>query len=126
MCATKWRLGLILIVLMTMAWSTACTSLQVLPLGEAPPQTSSMRVGERVRVTTKGGEKQHFKVTAIEADALVGGKARVRYDDIAVLEVRQPDKAKTTILVVAATIGGILVIAGAVEAAGAVAGLEAL
>lgn len=79
MCATKWQRGLALIVLMNMAWTTACTSLQVVPLGDAPAQTLAVRIGESVRVTTKVREKRDFKVTAFEADALVGVEARVRY-----------------------------------------------
>ena len=117
MRTTKWQQSLILVVLMNMAWTTGCTSLQPVPLGDAPPQTLSVPVGEQVRVTRKDGSKQSFKVTAVEPDALVGDNVRVRYDEIATLEVRQRDRDKSIGLLVVSMIGAVVVTAILLEAA---------
>jgi hypothetical protein len=73
-------------------------------------------VGQRVRITMKDGQTQEFKVVAIEPDALVGKKVRVRYDEIDVLEVRQPDKDKTILMTGLAVVGGIFLTVALVEA----------
>ena len=111
MQATKWQRSLILFVLMNMAWTTGCTSLQAVPVGDDPPQTLPVAVGQSVRITTKDGHKESFKVTAVEPDALVGEKVRVRYEDIAVLEVRQNDQGKSIALIAASVLGAAVVTA---------------
>lgn len=124
MCATRWQRGLALIVLVNMAWTTACTSLQVVPLGDAHPQTFPVPVAPSARVTTKGDEEQDSKVSTVTADALLAARPRVRYDDIAAVELRQRDQDKTNGLVLAAVIGGLLLTAAALSQMGGLAPLE--
>jgi hypothetical protein len=111
MDASKWQQGLVLIVLMNMAWTTGCTSLQAVSVGDNPPQTLPVAVGQSVRITTKDGRKESFKVTAVEPDALVGQKVRVRYEEIAVLEVRQNDQGKSIALIAVSVLGAAVVTA---------------
>lgn len=116
MQATKRQRSLVLIVLMNMAWTSACTTLHETPVGNSPPQSLSVQVGERVRITMKDGRKEEFKVVAVEQDALVGKKVRVRYEDIDVLEVRQRDQEKTGVLTALAIVGGVFLTVAIVEA----------
>jgi hypothetical protein len=96
---------------------SGCTTLRSVPV-PAPGQSSqtvSVKVGDKVEVQTKSGEKLAFTVTAIEPEALVGkakeavNEMRVRYQDIASLQVERVDKVRTTVAVVAI----IVVLAGA-------------
>jgi len=79
---------------------SGCTSLRTTPLPGAPGQTPAIRLGDDVRVQTKTGQTSNFKVTAVEPDALAGTGVRIKYDDMAGLQVRQLDALKTTLLVV--------------------------
>jgi hypothetical protein len=87
---------------------TACTSLQGVPLpgADQPTATPAVNVGETVEVTTRAGETHRFKVTAVEADALVGEGVRVPYQDMTSLQAMRPDPAQNGL--VAWVIGGIL------------------
>ena len=85
-----------------------CTTLRSVPVpgpGQSS-QTVAVKVGDNVELQTKSGEKLAFTVTAIEPEALVGkakkavNEMRVRYQDIASLQVERPDKVATTELVV--------------------------
>ena len=96
-----------------------CTTLCSVPVpgpGQSG-QTVAVKVGDKVQVQTKGGEKLAFTVTAIEPEVLVGkgskaaNEMRVRYQDIASLQVKRPDKVGTTELVVAILlilVGGVI------------------
>ena len=117
MRASRWQQIPVLIVMMNMMWTTGCTSLQVVPVGDDPPQTLPVAVGQSVRITTKDGRKEDFKVTAIQPDALVGKEVRVRYEDIAVLEVKQNDQAKSIGLIVVSVIAAAVVTAVLLDAA---------
>jgi hypothetical protein len=72
-------------------------------------QVPPVAVGEEVSVTTVDGQKLKFKVTGVEPDALAGAGVRVRYSDIAKLEVRRHDRNETGTVV--AVVGGALVVA---------------
>ncbi|HSD75565.1 MAG TPA: hypothetical protein VLB75_12415 [Steroidobacteraceae bacterium] len=97
-----------LLVTMNLAWTSACTSMQSVPMpGHA--QVPAVAVGEEVSVTRVDGQKLTFKVTAVEPDALVGAGVRVRYQDIAKLEVRRHDRNETGTVV--AVLGGAVMIA---------------
>jgi len=92
---------------------TGCTSLHTTAVPGAPGQVSAIRPGDAVQVQTKAGQTSSFKVTAVESDALTGTGVRIKYDDMAGLQVRRPDMMKTGLLVV-------LVAASAVVVAGMV------
>ncbi len=76
-------IALVITLLFTL---TACTSLQGVPVPHEPGKTPAVKVGETVEVTNSKGEKLKFKVTAVEADALVGKDVRVPYAEIASLQ----------------------------------------
>jgi hypothetical protein len=96
-----------LVVALSCAWTSACTSMHTVPVPgtQVPP----VAVGEEVSVTTVDGQKLKFKVTGVEPDALAGAGVRVRYSDIAKLEVRRHDRNETGTVV--AVVGGALVVA---------------
>ncbi|HSC08640.1 MAG TPA: hypothetical protein VLD59_17580 [Steroidobacteraceae bacterium] len=96
-----------LLVAAILVWTSGCTSMQTVPM--PGKQVPAVAVGEKVSVTTVDGQKLAFKVTAIEPDALVGNGIRVRYQDIAKLEVRRHDRNETGTVV--AVVGGALVVA---------------
>ncbi len=105
---------------------SGCVSLHsVPPPVPGQPQTVSVKVGDKVEVQTKGGERLAFTVTAVESEAFVGkalaagSEIRVRYQDIATLQVRRVDKVPTIVAVVLC----LVVVAGvAVAASGGIMG----
>jgi hypothetical protein len=90
---------------------TACTSLQAVsvPSGETPPSLPDVKVGDKVVITTKAGQKKTFAVAAVEADALVGEGIRIAYADMATLGVKHIRKGATT--AVALVVAFILLVA---------------
>lgn len=85
---------------------SGCVSLRSVPLpAPGPSATVAAKVGDQVRVQTRGGETFEFKVTAVEPDALVGKDRRVRYEEISGLQVRHLDKLRTGGAVVGTTLG---------------------
>ncbi len=105
-----WRRAFAVLLAASLIGTSACTSLHVVPLSGTTAPTPAVEVGDRVVVTRKSGEQQEFKVTGIEADALVGVQTRVAYDDISRLEVRRVDKGKTAGLV-SLIVGTVLLVA---------------
>lgn len=103
---SQWKDIVALLVAVNLVWTSACTSMQTVPMPPAGPQVPAVAVGEEVSVTQVDGRTVSFKVTAVEPDALVGGDVRVRYEDIARLEVRRPDQGETSAVV--AVFGGVL------------------
>jgi hypothetical protein len=97
-----------LIVAKNLVWVSGCTSMQSVPM-PGTQRVPAVTVGEEVSVTRVDGQKLRFKVTAVEPDALVGTQVRVRYQDIAKLEVRRHDRNETGTVV--AVVGGALVLA---------------
>lgn len=95
---------------------SACTSLHITAVPISSAQTLEVKAGQRVRVTGKLGDRTHFRVTAVESDALRGANHHVRFADIALLEVRRFDKRKTVVLVTA--VAGLVLIAVAQVAHG--------
>jgi hypothetical protein len=96
-----------LVMALNCVWTSACTSMHAVPV--PGKQVPAVTVGEEVAVTTVDGQKLKFKVTAVEPDALVGAGVRVRYLDIAKLEVRRHDRNETGTVV--AVVSGALVVA---------------
>ena len=97
-----------LLVAMSFVGTSACTSMQSVQMPGAT-QVPAVAVGEEVSVSRVDGQKLKFKVTAVEPDALVGAEVRVRYQDIAKLEVRRHDRNETGTVV--AIVSGALVLA---------------
>lgn len=90
---------------------SGCVSMQsVPPPVPGQPQTVSVKIGDKVNVQTKSGEKLAFTVTAIEPEALVGkakaavNEMRVHYQDIASLQVERVDKVRTAVVVVVSVV----------------------
>jgi hypothetical protein len=67
----------------------ACSSFRGVPLPEVPTQRPAVQVGDRVRVTTRNGERLKFIVTAVDASALRGPDLRVSNREISMLEVQR-------------------------------------
>ena len=84
---------------------TGCVSMRSVPLPVSgqPAQTVAVKVGDKVQVQTKSGETFVFKVTSVESDTLVGkvdplGKeVRIKYQDIASLQVERVDAVRTSL-----------------------------
>jgi hypothetical protein len=95
---------------------TGCVSMRSVPLPVSgqPAQTVAVKVGDKVQVQTKSGETFVFKVTSVESDTLVGkvdplGKeVRIKYQDIASLQVERVDAVRTSL----AGVGTVLIIVG--------------
>ncbi len=103
---SRWKGIVALLVAVNLVWTSACTSLQTVPMPGAVQQVPAIGVGEEVSVIQVDGRKLNFKVTAVEPDALVGPDVRVRYEDIAKLEVRRADQRETSAVI--AVVGGVL------------------
>lgn len=113
MSAERWRQAVALIVI-TSFLTTSCASFKDVQVPTSE-QTSAVKVGDTVEATTRDGAKKQFKVTAVEADALVGEDVRVAYQDMTSLRVKQEASAeskKTTWLVV-----GLIAAVGVIAAA---------
>jgi hypothetical protein len=82
---------------------TGCVSMRSVPLPVSgqPTQTVAVKVGDKVQVQTRSGETFSFTVTAVESEALAGksepagNEVRVKYQDIAGLQVKEVDVART-------------------------------
>ena len=108
-----WR-RVVAVIVVASFFITSCASFQDVQVPTSE-QTSAVKVGDTVEATTRDGAKKQFKVTAVEADALVGEDARVAYQDMASLRVKQEassDSKKTTWLVV-----GLIAAVGVIAAA---------
>ena len=113
MSAERWRQAVALIVIVSFL-TTSCASFKDVQVPTSE-QTSAVKVGDTVEATTRDGTKKQFKVTAVEADALVGEDVRVAYQDMTSLRVKQEasaDSKKTTWLVV-----GLIAAVGVIAAA---------
>ena len=112
---TRFRSILALLLAVSVLFSRCVSLKSVTAPAPGQPQTVSVKVGDKVEVQTKSGEKLAFTVTAIESDALVGkaqekyNETRVRYQDIASLQIERADKVRTAVAVVVS----IVVLAGA-------------
>ena len=93
---------------------TSCTSLHsvAIPSPENPSLLPVVKVGDTVDITTKTTDHKTFRVTAVEADALVGKGVRVAYADMATLNVKRIRKGPTAALIV-----GLVIVIGSVIAA---------
>ena len=116
-CVDRGRVALAVLLSIALITTSACTSLRAVPLSGSSAQTLAVKVGDRVRVTHKGGLQEVFDVSAIENDALVGPNVRVTYDDIALLEVKRFDKGETLTLAAILTAAVLFVVAGMVFSA---------
>ena len=115
MSAPVWQRVVSLVVIASFLIS-GCASFQdvQIPTAEQPTAAPAVKVGETAEVTTRDGAKQRFKVTAVEADALVGQDVRVAYQDMTSLRVERESASgnKTAWIVV-----GVLVVGGLIAAA---------
>jgi hypothetical protein len=109
-----WR-RVVALVVVTSFLITSCASFQDVQI-PASEQAAAVKVGDTVEATTRDGAKKQFKVTVVEADALVGEDVRVAYQDMTSLRVKQEasaDSKKTAWIVV-----GLLAAVGVIAAAG--------
>lgn len=104
------------VVLISICLAAAgCTTTRTLPRPAAAieAQSAGLKPGDKVIVTLASGEVRKFRLTAIEADALVGKDVRIAFADIEKLQSRKVSGRK-----VAAFVGAtVVVIAGALAIA---------
>jgi hypothetical protein len=96
------------LVVLTTFLTTGCASLQ-------PATPANVQVGESIVLKTNSGETRKFKVTGVEADALVGENVRVPYADIASLEVRREGEHKMkpgVVIAIVAAVGALALALG--------------
>lgn len=111
----SWQRAVALLVIASFL-TTSCASFQDVQIPTADQSAApAVQVGQTVEATTRDGAKKQFKVTAVEADALVGQDVRVAYQDMTSLRVKQEasaDSKKTTWIVV-----GLIAAVGVIAAA---------
>jgi hypothetical protein len=114
MAASRWQRAIAVVSVVSFL-VTSCTSLQTvaIPGPENPSTLPAVKVGDTVDLTTRTTEHKHFKVTAVEVDALVGKGDRVAYADMATLNVVRIRKGPTIGIVVAVVVVVLSVIAAA-------------
>ncbi len=95
----------------------SCTSLRVVRLDDVGV---SLKAGDWVKITTKDGQVRELRVESVTESAIVGKDERVEFTDIAQLEKREADTAKTAALTggtVGVALGIVLAIAAFVTIA---------
>jgi len=107
------------LVILLACISTACTTLQPVAVDSNGDQIrNEIRVGDTIRVVTKNGAVQTFRVTTVGASSVIGNSDQpatpkeIPYQDIKELEVRHGSGAKTTSLVVGAVFLGLGILVG--------------
>ena len=98
---------------MLATWVAGCAN-TMQPISETESSTVrvSVVVGDTVRVLTKNGDRQTFKVTEITEETLDGKEQSIRYDAMAFVEKRVSDRKKEDKIaasVIFTMIGGILI-----------------
>lgn len=111
------------IVALLVCLSTACTTMLPVAADAAGEQLRrEVKVGDTVRVLTKAGARRSFQVTAVGESSLsgnavslsgggsdaVGARIDVAYLDIAQVEVRRVSGLKTTGVIAAVVLGGLV------------------
>jgi len=104
-------LGTVLSVLLLV--SPACTTARMVPMQTQPGATAppGLRPGDRVRVHTHDGKHFDFVFVHVSAEGDVFGRKheQVRASDIAMVERRSINKARTSLLIVACAFGAFVV-----------------
>ncbi len=86
----RWQSALVLLISSCfLVTSCATTRVTSFPNEQTPNAQPDVAVGNTVRATLNTGEVREFKVTAMEADALVGKNIRIPYKDLRFLEVKK-------------------------------------
>jgi hypothetical protein len=105
-------LGIFLSVLVSV--STACTTGRMVPMQTQPGATASrgLKSGDRIRVHTHDGKHSDFDFDHVAADGDVFGRnhEQVRASDIAMVERRSINKARTSLLIAASAFGAFAVV----------------
>jgi hypothetical protein len=89
--------------------AAGCTTARPVPLPQVASETQAtgIKPGDRVVVRLRSGEIRRFRVTAVDADALIGKGDRIAFADIEKLEHRKFSVGRT-----AGIVGGVLAAAG--------------
>ena len=86
----RWQSALVLLISSCfLVTSCATTRVTSFPNEQTPNVQPDVAVGNTVRATINTGEVREFKVTAMEADALVGKNIRIPYKELRFLEVKK-------------------------------------
>lgn len=93
--------------------SACSTSMRQIPFDAEGTVAASVAVGDTVRVLTKDGDRQTFKVTDITMTTLIGEDIEIAFSDIEVLEKRYAGATgKTTTTALLAIAAGALIVVG--------------
>lgn len=92
---------------------SGCTTTRNLPRPQAATdaRAAGLGAGDVVVVTLASGDIRTLRITAIEADALVGGNTRIAYADIIRLRQKQPGMPQPVSI---AKVAGVVLVTGAV------------
>ncbi len=111
-----------LLCLIALAGTTACTTMRTVPAGDEAAIAGHVEPGDRIRLTTRSGVQDTYRVIRLENEALVveprrgrrsAAEERIAYGDIATIEVERLDKWRTGALVIGVV--GTVAIVGALS-----------
>ena len=108
--------SLITLLLAASVLFSGCVTMKSVPVPTTGSSTQAVvvKVGDKVEVQTRAGEKHAFTVTAVEPDTLVGKEQataqeiRVKFQDMASLHVAKVDPARTAL----AGVGTVVIVVG--------------
>lgn len=86
---------------------SACSGFEPIESESVETAIAELRIGDEVRVLTKGGNKMRFTLEAIDEEFLIGDVARVPIDDISTISHKPPATGEAA-EVIGGTIGLIL------------------
>lgn len=96
-----------------LAVSPACTTVRMVPMQTQPGATAppGLKSGDPVRVHTRDGKHSDFDFDHVSAEGDVFGRnhEQVRASDIAMVERRSINQARTTLLIAACAFGAFAV-----------------
>jgi len=97
-----------------LAVSPACTTVRMVPMQTQPGATAppGLRSGDRVRVHTHDGKHSDFVFDHVSTEGDVFGRnhEQVRASDIAMVERRSINTARTSLLIAACAFGAFVII----------------
>ena len=98
-----------------LAVSPACTTVRMVPMQTQPGATAppGLKSGDRVRVHTHDGKHSDFDFDHVSAEGDVFGRNHeqgVRASDIAMVERRSINTARTSLLIAACAFGAFVII----------------
>ena len=105
----KWRRAIASICIVSYLLAS-CTTLQEARVPENATQArSAVSVGDNAVIHTKSGAKKAFRITAIEADAIVGKNVRIAYSEIESLSIKRLSTTRVVTITLLVAVAIVLV-----------------